>query len=260
MSEILMPAQESVPGNMLVRMQESLYVGDAGDNLPVTPNLGRKPLFQEIQQRIRSFIFDKGLKPGEMLPPAAEMASFLGVSAASLREGLRAMEALGMLETRHGIGTFVCGYNLTPIFESLSFSLFFDNKGLYKLIQIRKAIEVGLVHDVVPVIQEADLQTLDEMCVQSQATGWSAALDMRFHRLIYECLNNELIGHILDIYWMTSAKLVDPTAFTRFQRKFDWHIHRRIVDALQARDAEAAVAALQFHFVRAASRLHADSQ
>src|SRR5687767_12658172 len=128
MSEILAPSQD------LPREEE------AGETQIANLNVGRKPLFQEIQRRVRNFIFAQRLNPGEMLPPAAEMANYLGVSAASLREGLRSMEALGMLETRHGVGTFVCSYNLTPIFESLSFSLFFDNDGLYKLIQIRKAI------------------------------------------------------------------------------------------------------------------------
>jgi DNA-binding FadR family transcriptional regulator len=224
----------------------------------VPTSLGRRPLFQEIQSRIRNYIYARGLKPGEMLPPAAEMATFLGVSAASLREGLRAMEALGMLETRHGIGTFVCSYNLIPIFESLSFSLFFDNDGLYKLIQIREAVEVGLIHDVVSTIGDDDLRELDALCKLGAEAGWKTELDTQFHRQIYQCLGNELVAHILDIYWMTSAKLVDSAAFTPAQRRNDWGVHRRIVDALQMRDVEAAVASLQNHFAQAKSRLKSD--
>jgi DNA-binding FadR family transcriptional regulator len=246
MSEFLAPVRDSMH--------------DEGQREETATSLGRRPLFQEIQKRIRNYIFAQGLKPGEMLPPAAEMANYLGVSAASLREGLRAMEALGMLETRHGIGTFVCSYNLTPIFESLSFSLFFDNDGLYKLIQIRRAIEVGLIHDVVKVIGEGDLQALDELCRQGAESGWKTELDIHFHRRIYQCLNNELIAHILDIYWMTSAKLLDSASFTQQQRQTDWQDHRRIVDALQLRNAEAAVASLQLHFAHAESRLRAESR
>jgi DNA-binding FadR family transcriptional regulator len=46
------------------------------------------------------------------------MANYLGVSLASLREGLRAVEVLGMFETRHGVGTFVRTYNLIPVLEA----------------------------------------------------------------------------------------------------------------------------------------------
>jgi DNA-binding FadR family transcriptional regulator len=240
-------------------VQDSAPDREAGDNPAATLNLGRHPLFQEIQRRIRTYIFAQGLKPGEMLPSAAEMANYLGVSAASLREGLRAMEALGMLETRHGVGTFVCSYNLTPIFESLSFSLFFDNDGIYKLIQIRQAMEIGLIHEVLNRIAEDDLQALEELCRQGAQMGWNKELDMQFHRRLYQCLDNELIAHILDIYWMTSAKLVDSTAFTQLQRQTDWQIHRQIVDALQTRNANAAVASLQLHFTSAAVRFRGDA-
>jgi len=218
-------------------------------------SLGRKPLFQEIQSRIRSYIFDRGLRPGEMLPPAAEMASYLGVSHASLREGLRAMEALGMLETRHGIGTFVCSYNLIPIFETLSFSLLFDNAGLYKLIQIREAMEVGLIQEVASRISDEDLQKLEELCEQTVNQPWEAEYDIEFHRVIYKCLANELIAQILDIYWMTCTKLIDRSAYSPADKQLNREDHCQIVTALKSRNPTAAVDSLRKHFADAKGRL-----
>jgi DNA-binding FadR family transcriptional regulator len=219
------------------------------------PSLGRKPLFQEIQSRIRSYIFERGLKPGEMLPPAAEMASYLGVSHASLREGLRAMEALGMLETRHGIGTFVCSYNLIPVFETLSFSLLFDKDGLYKLIQIREAIEVGLIQEVVRRISDEDLQRLEELCEETASESWEARHDIEFHRVLYRCLENELVAQILDVYWMTSTKVIDRSAFAPTDKEFNRQEHCEIVMALKTRDANAAVKSMRKHFSDAKARL-----
>lgn len=219
------------------------------------PSLGRKPLFQEIQSRIRSYIFERGLRPGEMLPPAAEMASYLGVSPASLREGLRAMEALGMLETRHGIGTFVCSYNLMPIFETLSFSLLFDKDGLYKFIQIREAIEVGLIQEVVTRLSNEDLQRLEELCEQTASQSWESRHDIEFHRVLYRCLENELVVQILDVYWMTSTKVLDRSAYSPADREFNRQEHCDIVAALKSRDATAAVNSMRKHFSDAKARL-----
>jgi DNA-binding FadR family transcriptional regulator len=219
------------------------------------PSLGRKPLFQEIQSRIRSYIFERGLRPGDMLPPAAEMASYLGVSHASLREGLRAMEALGMLETRHGIGTFVCSYNLMPIFETLSFSLLFDNDGLYKLIQIREAIEVGLIQEVVTRIGDEDLRRLEELCEETVSQLWEAGHDIEFHRALYRCLENELVAQILDVYWMTSTKVIDRSAYSPSDKEFNRQEHCDIVTALKSRDANAAVKSMRKHFADAKARL-----
>jgi DNA-binding FadR family transcriptional regulator len=218
-------------------------------------NLGRKPLFQEIQRHIRSYIYERGLKAGEMLPPAPEMASYLGVSLASLREGLRAMEALGMLETKHGVGTFVRTYNLIPVFETLSFSLLFDEDGLYKMTQIRESMEVGLIREVVAKIDEEDLRGLEQLCQETAEEGWTADYDQPFHRLIYRCLNNELVAQILDVYWMASAALIDSSFFTPADRLDNWRDHHQIAVALRARDPEAAIESMRTHFARAKARM-----
>jgi DNA-binding FadR family transcriptional regulator len=236
-------------------MGSSAVVSQDAVNEGASLNLGRKPLFQEIQQRIRHYIFERGLKPGEMLPAAADMASYLGVSAPSLREGLRAMEALGMLETRHGVGTFVCSYNLTPIFETLSFSLLFDNAGLLKLMQIREAMEVGLIPEVVAQISDDDMRKLEALCQQTITPAWGSAEDIEFHRIMYRCLGNELIAQILDIYWMTSAKLIDRSAYSATDRQLNRQYHCEIVAALQQRNAQVAVERMRKHFADARQRL-----
>lgn len=217
--------------------------------------LARKPLFQEVQRYIRHYIFEQGLKPGEMLPPAPELASHLGISLASLREGLRAMEALGMLETRHGVGTFVRTFNLIPVFETLSFSLLFDQDGLYKMTKIREAVEVGMIREVVATIPEADINALGQLCQATEAVGWSADYDRPFHQQLYNCLNNELLGQILEIYWMASSALIDADFFTPQDRQDNWQDHHQIVIALRERDPEAAIQAMRIHFARATARM-----
>ena len=234
-----------------MKSQAEIAALDAQSN-----SLGRKPLFQEIQRHIRNYIFEEGLKPGEMLPPAPELAHNLGVSIASLRESLRAMEALGMLETKHGVGTFVRTYNLTPVLETLSFSLLFDQDGLFKMTQIRESMEVGLIREVVAKIPEEEINKLAAICEASAQNGWTVEDDQPFHRQIYECLNNELVAQILDIYWMAGSALINSEFFTLADRLDNWQDHHQIVVALRAHDSEAAIDAMRTHFARATERIN----
>ena len=229
--------------------------GEIATSEALSSSLGRKPLFQEIQRHIRRYIFEEGLKPGEMLPPAPELATNLGVSIASLRESLRAMEALGMLETKHGVGTFVRAYNLAPVFEALSFSLLFDQDGLLKMTQIRESMEVGLIREVIAKIAEEDIDKLAAICEASAQQGWTAQDDQPFHRQIYACLNNELVAQILDIYWMAGSALINSEFFTVSDRLDNWQDHYQIVEALRAHDPEAAIEAMRQHFARATERI-----
>ena len=127
----------------------------------------RQSVFKSIQQKLRSYILDNELEPGNMLPPAAEMVSQLGVSSASLREALRSLESLGVVETRHGVGTFICAYDFSPILENLSHSLLFERDHLRDLVQVREALEVGLLDSAVQSIDDDHLRQLEAVAIRT---------------------------------------------------------------------------------------------
>lgn len=209
-------------------------------------NIARQPLFREIQLQIRNFIIDQGLKPGDILPPASQMAQRLGVSSASLREALRALEALGIVETKHGVGTFIRAYDLTPLLENLSFSLLFDPQSMRHLVQIREAIEVGMLPQVVAQIDEEHLHTLETILAQMPDAGES--LDRQFHHALYACLDNPLLMEFLDIFWLVHNDLLNRLMIVSTDPHTRWETHAPIVHALRARDAKAAVQAMRLHF------------
>lgn len=215
----------------------------------------RPSLVTEIQAQLRDYIFVNGLKPGDMLPPAAEMSAYLGVSAATLREGLRALEALGILEIRHGVGTFVRAYNLTPILENLSFSLLFEAENLVKLIQIREAMEVGLIREAVACMDDETVAELKKLLQEMTTANARSAVDIDFHRMLYRPLNNELIAQFLDIFWMVHTRLFRDYKVSEPVLQQTWRDHERIFLAVQQRDADAAIDGLLAHFGAARSRI-----
>jgi DNA-binding FadR family transcriptional regulator len=183
-----------------------------------------------------------------MLPPAAEMAHQWGVSSASLREAFRSLETLGILDTKHGVGTFIRAYDISPILDNLSFSLLFKRDNLYRLIQIREAMEVGLIPAVVAQIDEENLSKLESILDEIAHSQDSYALEIDFHRTLYRCLNNELIPQFLDIFWLVHHDLVDQAMISHVGGDIRWRTHQPIVEALKKRDANAAIHAIHQHF------------
>ena len=70
-------------------------------------------IFRAAQERIKQYIVDNALRPGDPLPTEFDLSRSLGISRNSLREALKALETIGVVETRHGLGSFV-GHALAP--------------------------------------------------------------------------------------------------------------------------------------------------
>ena len=76
-------------------------------HFPMMPLKHRPPLYEVLQQKIKNYIIQNSLKPGDRLPSETELAQQLGVSRNSVREAVKALEMLDIVETRSGAGLFV---------------------------------------------------------------------------------------------------------------------------------------------------------
>ena len=87
----------------------------------------REPgLKQRIQEQIKRVITERELQPGDLLPPEGQLAEDLGVSRGSVREAIKSLESLGIVESKHGAGVCVREFNFDSILEFLSFGLTFQ--------------------------------------------------------------------------------------------------------------------------------------
>lgn len=80
-----------------------------------------KYTMEQLQQGITDLILDRGLRIGDPVPPESELREVFGVSRNSLREALKMLQAVGIVEIRHGYGTFVAGHPLTALRRTLQF-------------------------------------------------------------------------------------------------------------------------------------------
>jgi len=118
--------------------------------------LTRAPLLHvSVQESLRAYVHDNGLAPGTLLPAEGELAAQLGVSRNSLREGIKALESLGILETRRGIGVFVKAFSFEPLLANLAYGLGGALREVEEVLEIRRVLEVGLIGKTIELIGEA---------------------------------------------------------------------------------------------------------
>ncbi|MFJ8581083.1 FadR/GntR family transcriptional regulator [Micromonospora sp. NPDC093277] len=203
---------------------------------------------ETVQDRIVALIHDRQLQPGAPMPTEPQLMDLLGASRNSVREAVRALQALGIVEIRHGFGTFVGRASLDVLGPSLEFRIRSGPqsvRALQDLVEVREMLETALVGRVAGSTSESRLAALDAL-VTAMQTDLEA--DRAFHGLLYESCGNELVLQLITLFWQVYHQ-VEPLLGAPEER-MDVIVanHRRIVDALRARDAVAAQEAMQRHF------------
>jgi DNA-binding FadR family transcriptional regulator len=211
------------------------------------------------QESIKQFIIDNQLGPGASLPTEHALARTLGISRNSLREALRALETIGVVETRHGLGTFVGQSSLAPLIDGMAFTLSQriggDTRALRELLELREILEVELVRRVTGQHSEEQRARLGALVVQMEENARRGAidpaLDSVFHDALYEPLGNRAVTLLLHAFWEVQERVRPglPTA-TQIPNIFATNVawHRAIVQAVTSGDPAAAAAAMQEHF------------
>jgi DNA-binding FadR family transcriptional regulator len=210
-------------------------------------------LYQAVQDEVKAYIIEQALVPGDALPPETELAEQLGVSRNSVREAIKSLETLGIVEARTGAGLFVRNFSFDPLLENLAYGMMFDLKDLADILEVRFHIEHSMIDQAVAAVT-------DEQLVQFRAIlGRMKALlaqnkeypeeDRLFHRTLWANVKNRSVGKIVDVFWMVFSQArqrvpipsnPDPMEIYR------WHTD--IVDSLAARDNEAARVAIVRHY------------
>jgi DNA-binding FadR family transcriptional regulator len=213
----------------------------------------RALLSHETGDAIRAFIVDKRLKPGDPLPSEAELAALLDVGKTSVREGLRRLEAHGVVEVRRGKGLFVGTFSFGPLIEQLPYGLQADRVPLLHLLQARRALEEGLITEVAKVITDGDLLLLDELVDQMRARAEHgrvpADVDHAFHQALFEPLGNPFVLQLIDVFWTIFRKGADHADHAVLDlRRPTAEDHAAIVDALRSGDRAAMTSAVARHF------------
>lgn len=215
--------------------------------------LTRGPLLNRvIQDQIKQYITDNRLGSGDLLPPEGQLAADLGVSRGSVREAVKALESLGIVEVRHGDGVRVRAFNFDSTFDLLSYGLIFDPTRITEILQIRIWLEVAAVADAINLISDealAGITALLDQWEEKAARGEDVSEeDRKFHRMLYTPLGNESLIGLIDMFWVVYHSLAIQSLGTDHQPVATVTAHRELLAAVKLRDTALAAQRMRTHF------------
>lgn len=205
-----------------------------------------------VISRLLDYIRTQGLEPGDLLPPEHVLMDSLHVSRSTLREAVRELRALHILEVRHGTGTFVSTASLDFLSEALIFRTQAPGsdviQGLIELVDVRAMLEVGLASKIVGRLSSDQIARLYEVAARMERNEDNTQADREFHSILYENVNNEVAIQLINTFWDASAeiKIALPDAQNHIIAPRD--LHEGIIEAYSGTDIQAGRKAMADHF------------
>ncbi len=203
----------------------------------------RDRLYQGIVTQIEGLLARGELKPGDQLPPERQLAEQFRVSRASVREALRSLELLGIVETRPGGGTFVRHGQPGDLTKPLT-NLIARGHDLKDVIDVRGLMEPAVAERAARNVTAEDLAELREVLAAQErkvSAGESYVdEDTRFHEVIGSAARNELLVTVLGVIWDVLRSSREEWLQTERRAHESLEAHRRILAALERHDPRGA--------------------
>jgi GntR family transcriptional repressor for pyruvate dehydrogenase complex len=214
---------------------------------------------EEVDERIKEYIAKNELRPGDRLPGESWFASQLGVGRPLVREAMKGLEAVGVLEARKGVGRFVRAFEAGTYLSHFTTQVLIQSFTERELIEIRCLLEIAAASDAVPRLTDDDLTEIRRLweVIRStaEAGGTDTAGDLGLHRVIMSRADNRFIIAMLDAVYALAVGGGGVHGYAPEKIIQDLAQHDAIVQAALARDGRAAQAALIVHFETTAERL-----
>jgi GntR family transcriptional repressor for pyruvate dehydrogenase complex len=230
---------------------------------PAKPAMGIEPIkstriYEEIVRQIKQMIAEGRLKSGDQLPPERELADKFVVSRTSVREALRALESLGLVEIRPGEGTFVREISVEALIEPLALVLASQREAIGELFEARRLIEPAIAALAARRATPDELQDMErilgEQAREIAAGRTGLPQDAQFHAAIASAARNQAVTRVVHAIMDLLTQSREESLNTPGRPQRSHQDHRRVLDAIRRRDETGAANAMRDH-VSAVERL-----
>jgi DNA-binding FadR family transcriptional regulator len=215
-----------------------------------------------IVDRVRALIREGKLKPGDRLPTERELCSSFGIGRATVRDALRILETIGLVEVRVGSrgGAFVKAPSSLQIGAGLNDMLAAAAISAAEVREARLTFELGLIDLICERITEEDIARLDDICTRAKIAveedNYSLNHSLEFHTALAQCAHNRALDLIIETFQISlqmferPVKEGEPSRGTPgVQEHFD------ILEAIKANNSILAKAIMELHRSRTPKRL-----
>lgn len=213
----------------------------------------------QVLERIKEMILSGRFPPGSKLPPERELSAAFGISRSSVREALRVLMHMRIVESRHGQGTFVTSLSPDLLIEPLRFAVAWNDELIFQLFEARKILETGtaaLAGERLTDEDRAELRRHYEALIETiDDPPVFLGHDMAMHELIARAARNPILTSLfasISELLRESRSRTGAVAAIRAQTVVD---HGAILRAIEARDPEAAAEAMRTHLEHVETKL-----
>jgi GntR family transcriptional repressor for pyruvate dehydrogenase complex len=227
------------------------------------PPLSRGTLSEEIADRLIKGIIGGEYRFGKKLPSERELARNLAVGRPTLREAIRRLAVIGLVEVRHGEGTFVVNEHAEFVAKSFGWAVLLDPKTARDVVETRMAIESEIAELAAQRASEEDIAKLRQLT--EDLRGYQddpdhfTLLDLEFHMLLAQAAKNVTLMRILDAIRSLLSQWIRRALSGLESYDLVVSQHERIVRAFEARSTDEARQAMRDHLAAMGELVVADS-
>lgn len=214
---------------------------------------------EEVEQYIREFISRNDLQPGHRLPGESWFAEQLGAGRPLVREAMRGLEAVGVIEARRGSGRYVGAFDPAAYLSRYTTEMLLSRYTERELLETRCILEIAMASDAAVALTDDDLAEISRLWISIQESAArneaSTDADLALHRVIMSRAENRIIVAMLDAVHALAVQRLTEGGHWPDRIAEDLSQHEAIVLAALARNGAAVRNALMTHFETTASRL-----
>lgn len=219
-------------------------------------SVNTKKNYEQIVEQIQELILDGTFQKGDKLPPERELTTKLGVSRSSLREALKALEVLGLIESKQGEGSYISNNVNSTILKSISIAYKLNNGTIEDILELRHSLEIQAVRTAAIKATEDQIEELEAIVNKMENAAdeeEQSQLDIEFHGKLIGMMNNVMFQIISE----SVSNLMQPfiKSIREIYREHDDYLktyyfveqHRNVLDAIKERNPEKAVNLMMEH-------------
>lgn len=212
-------------------------------------------VYEQVVEQVKKMIIEGTLKKGDKLPTERHLSDMLQVSRASVREAIRALEVIGIVESRQGAGNYIRESFEQSLFEPLSMMFMLQESNPHEILELREVLELETSALAARKITEEEIvllrQILDEM-LNCQDEDQNVVLDKQFHYTIAKASRNLLIINVLEVISLLIDNFIKDSRLKILSREANrvklTAQHEAIYNALKEKNDIAAYEAMKGHF------------
>lgn len=210
----------------------------------------QKRIYQDIVTQIQQLLADGRLKPGFQLPSERELSELFQVSRASVREAIRALDSMGLVEIRSGEGTYVAS-TVESVLSPLAFAIRQQRDGHREIFEARRIVEPEIAALAAERANPSEVRRLgailEEQARQISGGETGVEADSAFHSTLAQAAKNKVFLRLDDAMVQSLREIRERSLQTNGRPARSLAGHQKILKAIQARDPAKARQAMLEH-------------